>query len=173
MKRKSLYIIIAVLVVILIGALVFVFVMSNSRDDNQGTNPGTSDTTPKATDPVTGETIAVPGETETAQLDGDSEVLATDAPEVPAEDQPEQTDPEVPEDTRLIPDTPEMEVPVKDEVTYEDYHNMSGDEQAAFINTFESYEAFFAWYNAAEQEYRDQMIEIDGSTPIDLGGLNP
>lgn len=67
--------------------------------------------------------------------------------------------------------TPYVSVPGHDELTFLDYHSLSGDEQLAFINSFNSYKDFVSWYSAAKQEYYDSMIEIDGSTPIDLGDL--
>lgn len=58
-------------------------------------------------------------------------------------------------------------------VTYEDYEAMSGAEQAAFFATFTNPEDFFTWYNKAKEAYeatKDEII-LDGTTPIDLGGL--
>ncbi len=67
--------------------------------------------------------------------------------------------------------TPNVSVPTVDEITYLDYNSMSADEQLAFINSFDSKTDFVSWYNTAKQEYYDSMIEIDGSTPIDLGEI--
>lgn len=179
MNRKVLYVIIAVLALILIAGLIFVFVA-----------PGMQTAAPQAD---SSQTDAPQSENGSAEATGDS--VSPDAPaadaadpeagDAPAADVPEQTEEtvqqteavepteeSVPEDTRLIPDVPEIEAPAEEEMTYEKYHSMSGDEQAAFINSFDSYEAFFQWYNAAEEKYKEDMIPIDGSTPIDLGG-NP
>lgn len=66
---------------------------------------------------------------------------------------------------------PNVSVPVPDKVTYLDYYSMSADEQLAFINSFESIDAFFDWHTDAKKIYQDSMIEIDGTTPIDLDEL--
>ena len=66
---------------------------------------------------------------------------------------------------------PNVSVPPADKMTYVAYNAMSADEQLAFINSFESIDAFFVWYNAAKEEYNNNLIEIDGSTPIDLGEI--
>ncbi|MBR4109313.1 MAG: hypothetical protein IKK41_03215 [Oscillospiraceae bacterium] len=63
---------------------------------------------------------------------------------------------------------PNVSVPPADKMTYVVYNAMSADEQLAFINSFESIDAFFVWYNTAKEEYNNNLIEIDGSTPIDL-----
>lgn len=61
---------------------------------------------------------------------------------------------------------------IPNSTAYEQYNNMSGSEQLAFIESFESVEAFVNWYNAAEADYNAQMdpIEITGGV-IDLGEL--
>ncbi len=57
-------------------------------------------------------------------------------------------------------------------VTYAEYLAMTGAEQSAFINSFESTEAFFQWRNAAKAEYEAQNpdIELGNGGDIDLGG---
>lgn len=77
---------------------------------------------------------------------------------------PEETEPEVP----YFPEATDTPAPEKDEVTYMDYHSMTATEQKAFINTFESYDAFFEWHEAAKKAYEDGLIEIDGSTPVNM-----
>lgn len=49
---------------------------------------------------------------------------------------------------------------------YEKYINMSGDEQAAFIESFSSVASFFEWLNNAQAEYEASIpkTEIDGDT---------
>lgn len=57
-------------------------------------------------------------------------------------------------------------------ITYEEYMNMSGEDQMAYFESFASVEDYFAWYNEAKAAYDKQNppIEIeDGS--IDLGEL--
>lgn len=57
--------------------------------------------------------------------------------------------------------------------SYEAYLNMSGDQQLAFMQSFDSMEAFFAWLNAAKAEYEAQNPGVDvGDGNIDLGGGN-
>lgn len=116
------------------------------------TAPTTQPTTPGATTPTTQPTT--PGmttePTTPATTPGATE--PTDGPIVPN-----------------VPTDPDTTVPEKEEMGYLSYHNMSGAEQAAFINSFPSIEAFFDWYNAAKEAYENDMIEIDGSTPIDAG----
>lgn len=66
---------------------------------------------------------------------------------------------------------------IPNSTAYEQYQNMSGEDQLAFMESFDSVEAFVAWYNAAQAEYeaKNPAIEIDGSV-IDmnelLGGTN-
>lgn len=64
------------------------------------------------------------------------------------------------------------------EVTYEEYIAMSGAEQQKYLESFDSIEAFFAWYNAAKEKYdkENPSIEIgDGSINMEdiIGGGNP
>ncbi len=66
---------------------------------------------------------------------------------------------------------PNVSVSSSDKITYMDYHSMSADEQLAFIKSFKIQKDFVAWYNAAKQEYNDSLIELDGSTPIDIGEI--
>lgn len=80
-----------------------------------------------------------------------------------------------------IPSTSEATIPGATEETeatavpltdYEWYHSLSGEEQEAYMDSFESVAAFFDWYNAAKAEY-DALhpeIEIDDNV-IDLGDL--
>ncbi len=83
----------------------------------------------------------------------------------------EKKNPETTEPGPIFPDAPDVSVPDKRDVTYLEYHAMSGDEQMAFINTFNSSADFVAWHTAARKAYEDSMIVIDGTTPIDLGEL--
>lgn len=47
---------------------------------------------------------------------------------------------------------------------YETFRAMTGAEQRAFQESFESIEAFFAWYNAAKEAYEKE------NPPIEIGG---
>ena len=57
-------------------------------------------------------------------------------------------------------------------LTFEEYNNLSAEEQEEYFNSFEDVEDFFAWYNKAKQEYEEEQerIEIDGSADINIGG---
>lgn len=76
---------------------------------------------------------------------------------------------EVPEDTR-----PPIDVTIPDETQpytdYEQYMNMSGEEQEEFFNSFENEKDFFDWFNAAKAEYEKAHppVIIDGSTNIEI-----
>ena len=55
---------------------------------------------------------------------------------------------------------------------YEKYLMMSGDEQAKYVESFESIDAFFDWYKAAKKEYEsgNKNIEIGSNMIIDANG---
>lgn len=55
---------------------------------------------------------------------------------------------------------------------YEKFHALSPAEQQEFVESFASIDAFFEWYNAAQEEYERNNPSIDvGSGPIDLSKL--
>ena len=60
-----------------------------------------------------------------------------------------------------------------DEMTYEKYNAMSGDEQQKFFSSFANPADFFTWYNAAKAEYEESQnrIEIGEGGSIDLGEI--
>ena len=68
------------------------------------------------------------------------------------------------------PDDPEKPGE-EDTLTYEEYINMTADEQEAFIYSFEDMADFFLWHTAAKAKYDEEhkVPEIDGD--IDLGDL--
>lgn len=81
---------------------------------------------------------------------------------------------EKPEETK--PSTGETtqpgDIPSADEVTYEEYNAMSGEEQMAFFNTFDSMEDFVAWYNAAKEKHDSEHPDIEiGDGNIDIGDI--
>ena len=52
---------------------------------------------------------------------------------------------------------------------YEKFQSMSADEQLAYMNSFETIEKYFDWYNAAKAEYEAQIPIIDvGDGPVDM-----
>lgn len=58
--------------------------------------------------------------------------------------------------------------PVK--MDYQTFQSMTGAEQRAFQDSFESIEAFFAWYNAAKEAYEKEnpSIEVGGDGVVTL-----
>lgn len=61
---------------------------------------------------------------------------------------------------------------VKNMTQYEWYNSLSGDEQMAFMESFDSVPAFFEWYNAAKEEHEKQNPSIEiGDDVIDLGEI--
>lgn len=68
--------------------------------------------------------------------------------------------------------TKEVETLVKQILSYEEYNNLTAEEQLAYYNSFGSPEAFFLWFNAAKQEYEDSKDKVDvgGDGTIDIGG---
>lgn len=93
-------------------------------------------------------------------------------PEAPTEpkDNPNETNPtesDSSEGTEPAPSEPSPSVPpVSNSVTYLEYYQMTGEQQQAFINSFDSIEAFFAWHTAAKEAYEECWTPIDGSTPF-------
>lgn len=78
----------------------------------------------------------------------------------------EETEPTVGEEEKPT------EAPVVPTTEYEKYNAMSGEEQEAFIDSFESIQAFMDWYNAAKAEYDALHPGIDiGDGNIDAGDL--
>ena len=57
--------------------------------------------------------------------------------------------------------------------TYEEYNNLSGEEQQKYFNSFANPADFFTWYNAAKAEYEasQDRIEIGNDGVIDLGDI--
>ena len=124
-------------------------------------------------DDVTESTEPTTGETEAPTEGKDDPVEGTTEP-TEATDPTEST--ETPESTEPSESTTPAEGDNQGGSTvtaYENYMNMSGEEQLAFMQSFESMEAFFAWLNAAKAEYEAQNPGIDvGDGNIDLGGGN-
>ena len=55
------------------------------------------------------------------------------------------------------------------ELTYEEYHALSGEKQQEYYESFASVEDFFKWYNVAKAEYEKENAAIDiGDGEIDL-----
>lgn len=189
MSKKTLIIIIAVLAVVLVAGIVAIFVLPDpvAPDDAVSSMPTEQETgeavqeTDAVGEPVEPELPA--GDDTPVATAGEDSVTPTKKPDAvdptsptkdttgtitkpttPRPTEPEETEPEKP----YFPEATGTPAPEKDEVTYLEYHEMSATEQKAFINTFESYDAFFEWHDAAKKAYEDSLIEIDGSTPVDM-----
>ena len=84
----------------------------------------------------------------------------------PAEDLPQATEGE----NQDAPESPTEATGVT--TSYQEYMNMSADQQEAFISTFESMDAFMVWFNNAKAEYDSTDGAIDvGSGSVDLGTI--
>ena len=72
------------------------------------------------------------------------------------------------DDGNETPSVPSYE----NQITYEEYNALSGEEQEAYFNTFPSVESFFEWYNAAREEYEKNNTAIEiGDGTIDIGNF--
>ena len=170
MKNKSLIVIIIVLTVILAVGVALIFALGNPSG-NPSTQPPQQDlpeqqVTEDVVPEQTGDEVTVPG----ADVQEPTENAEADVTEPAQETEPAQTEAPTEPPAPNLPTEPDTEVPSTKVMDYEWYHSLSGAEQAAFINTFENYDAFFAWYNAAQREYENAMTEIDGTGPIEIGG---
>ena len=75
------------------------------------------------------------------------------------------------DNTDVTPDAP-LVPSYENQITYEEYNSLSGEEQEAYFNTFPTIESFFEWYNSARDEYEknNPAIEI-GDDTIDIGNF--
>ena len=57
-------------------------------------------------------------------------------------------------------------------ITYEEYWSWTAEEREEYFNSFESADAFFAWYNQMNEEYNNKQDApvIDENGEINLGG---
>lgn len=85
----------------------------------------------------------------------------------PTETEPAETDPAETEPTEAEPTVPSVE-----EMDYETFQKLSPAEQQAFVESFDSIEEFFAWYNAAKEAYEKANAPIEvGGGAIDIGAI--
>ena len=100
-----------------------------------------------------------PEETKDAEENQDAE--ETKAPEATEDNTSETQEPtEKPVDT------------VVNMTQYEWYHALTGDQQMAYMGSFESMQAFFDWYNAAKEEHEREKPGIEiGSGDINMGEI--
>lgn len=93
----------------------------------------------------------------------------TDGPvDPPAPDDPDPTNPgnKETEPTEKPGNNDPVEVPDPEDVDYREFMDMTPAEQQAFMESFESIEAFFEWYEAAKEKYEKE------NPPIDVGDGN-
>ena len=124
-------------------------------------NDGGLEATPDSDDvaPVTEAPAETEAEEETASTE---ETQAPDTTE-PAETTAPATEPE----ETTVPTNPAVQM-----TEYEWYNSLSGEEQMAFMESFDSVPAFFDWYNNAKAEHEKLHPDIEiGDGVIDLGGL--
>ncbi len=128
-------------------------------------------------------TACAPGETpvtepEDPSVTGPSEADVTEPTDAPTEPTNEPSEPTAPptEPTAsptepAVPPT-EPSAPAPEDVDYETYNAMSGDEQLAFLESFDSMQEFFDWYNAAKAKYEAENpgIEIGPGGTVDIPG---
>ena len=112
--------------------------------------------------------ITPPADTDPVTPPDDDPGLEIKPVEPPADTE---DDDETPVTPPVQPEQPGDKKP--EEYTYEEYIAMSGEEQQAFLERFDSMALFFAWLNAAKAEYDENQndIEIGGDGSIDLGEI--
>lgn len=94
-------------------------------------------------------------------------------PSNPRPTEPEPNDPEsdTPESDAPESDAPESEIPSVDEMDYEKFQNLTPSEQQSFVESFDSMDEFFDWYNAAREAYEQDNAPIEVDGPIDIGAI--
>ena len=160
-------IILASAVLVLTLTLTLVFCTKKNEDEPQGGEQSGQVT------PDGGET-ETPDNNDTPTVPENPGEETPDTPDTP--DQPEQ--PGQPEHTHQFVEG-KCECGEKDPdyvpepMTYEEYLAMSPEEQEAYYDSFPSYVEFFAWLNAAKEEYeqanKNPTLGEDGS--LDVGDI--
>lgn len=175
MKKRNIIIIAALLVIALVAVVLFVGGGKTQRpsESAEKLDAAQTEVTPE-------ETMPEPG---TVYLDEDKEISATlgvaKGDGAPVEDEePEDTAPApTPSATPApspSPTEPQSQGPVTPALTeYEVFYALSPEQKDAFLNSFESYEAFYEWLIAAQAEYAavHPEIEIGPGGTIDLSQL--
>lgn len=180
MNRKILALILALAVAA--AAIVLVVTL---RDDKAETDPpkaGAED--PASTTPGVEDSIfdSDPVETqvpaESTAPDGAETITPVPENDIPITDVPDGTDvqrPDVPGTTQPAVTEPAATEPAQipeEEIDYETFMAMDPALQRAYMESFESMDAFFAWYNAAKEAYELEHPSIDvGDGVIDLEDL--
>lgn len=90
----------------------------------------------------------------------------------PAVTEPEQTEPTVTEPAQTEPQQSEPAQIPEGEIDYETFTAMDPALQRQYMESFESMDAFFEWYNAAKEAYEQEHPAIDvGDGVIDVEDL--
>ncbi len=167
MNRKFIVLLIALLVAAAFCACGKTDDSAQPTTDPVTTQPNT--TLGTVTEPAPGgDEVTEPQPTENGQEPTEVEGTEPSATEDPTEPAPTEKPTEPVEQPK--PTDPEPSEPVNTAVTYYDYYYVfTAEQQEAFINSFESIEAFFVWHKAAKEEYESERIPIDGTGPIVLG----
>ena len=170
MSKKSLIVIVVILAVILAACVAAIVVLPMLTSSQQGDRLDSA-VVDQASEDVQADAAdsSAPDGEDPADIQGDGQGNDQENDQN-GETVAESTGPVV--DDATIPNLPEgVTAPASDEVTYEIYQAMTGEEQMVFMDSFESMDAFFAWYNAAKEEYEAKQIEIDGTAPIDMSEI--
>ena len=118
---------------------------------------------------------------EPTETEGNDDRTTTDAttpkPTTPKATEPKATEPSATKPTEPAPTTPQNkptgEEGVEDnDFGYDAYMEMSGEDQKAFIDSFDSMEEFFNWLNSAREEDAEKNdVIIVGDGTVDLGAI--
>lgn len=126
---------------------------------------------------TTQSTEATTQPTETTTQPTESETQPTEAVTQPTESETQPTTPSTEATTPATEPTTDATEPTQSGNSYatsfEAYQAMSPAEQQAFFESFGNYEAFIAWYIAAEAAYKESQDrnEVSGDGNIDIGDL--
>lgn len=167
MNKKYIAILLAVLVILL--AVGIASCGKTAKGEIAATTEG--ETEPTILETVSGADQNT--ESGVVNLDNAGPNTETKAPTTASEAEEETTIPAEeetkPEET-TTPAEKNPDTPAKETTEYEKYLAMSGQQQKAFMESFDSIEAFFEWLNEAKAEYEaaNPAIEID-DVVIDLG----
>lgn len=90
----------------------------------------------------------------------------------PTETKPAETKPAETKPSETTPPTKPAQPEVKPQTEYERFQNMSAAEQQSHMESFDSMDDFFNWYNDAKTEHEAANPPIDvGNGSIDMGEL--
>ena len=176
MKKKQFVCMIAVLLLILAGC--------GKQNVEESTTAAPETTVEVAAEPTVTEE-SIPGvedsifddETEPTVEETQPQTEATEPAETtkPTEaPKPSETTPptEAPQPSETTPPTETPQPETKPQSEYETFQNMSAADQQAHMESFDSMDAFFDWYNNAKAEYEAANPPIDiGNGSIDMGDL--